>query len=156
MLDPAGQLFEPTDHDWARLRVAERLSEAFEAVIRPRLKVAVTTTVPHIKRPELIPVLDSVVMQQIGMHESDDVAVWVQAIAHVRAVSRDNLLALRTVREHLESKGIHGRSLVRILDAFLWTASPGAGLFRRLEDWERVVRPRGERSLTPPASLHQL
>jgi len=56
---------------------------------------------------------------------SDNVATWVGAIGQVRAVGRGNLAELRAVRDHLRTKGIADRSLVRILDALLWVSSPG-------------------------------
>jgi hypothetical protein len=94
------------------------------------------------KRPGLIPVMDSVVIDQIGARVSDDVATWVVAIGQVRAVGRENLAELQGIREHLRARGIADRSLVRILDALLWVSSPGSGLFSSLTGWERVFRPR--------------
>ena len=100
------------------------------------------TKVPHIKRPRLIPVMDSVVLEQVGARISDDVATWVTAVGMVRTIGRANATELRAIRRHLNAQGIADRSLVRILDALLWTSSPGAGLFSSLVDWERVFRPR--------------
>jgi hypothetical protein len=140
-IDPTWDLFETpeTDAEWET--VAQRLATAFAATKRPGLGLAVITKVLHIKRPWLIPVLDSVVMEQIGATASDDLATWVAAIGQVRAVGRENVTELQAVRDHLRARGIADRSLVRILDALLWVSSPGSGLFSSLTGWERVFRP---------------
>ena len=143
-LDPTWDLFETpeTDAEWAM--IAQRLATAFAATKRPGLGLAVITKVLHIKRPRLIPVMDSVVIEQIGARVSDDVAAWVAAVGQVRAVGRGDLVELRAVRDHLHAKGMADRSLVRILDALLWVSSPGSGLFSSLTGWERVFRPRSD------------
>ncbi len=96
----------------------------------------------HIKRPALIPVLDSLVIGQIGGRVTDDIATWVAVMEHVRAIGKSNMEALRAVRGHLQSEGLPDRSLVRILDSLLWTCAPGSALSGELADWERVFRPR--------------
>ncbi len=144
-LDPSWDLFETleADVDWPTMRAA--LAEAFGTVRRRGIGLAVATKVLHIKRPRLVPVLDSVVVEQVGVRLSDDIESWIDAVAAVRSVGRANLDALREIRRHLETCGVSGRSLVRILDALLWVSSPGAGLFSQLEGWERVVRPGHDR-----------
>jgi hypothetical protein len=104
----------------------------------------VITKVLHIKRPQLIPVLDSLVAEQIGARAGEDLSTWVETVERVRAVGRANLDELRAIQEHLRSNGISDRTLVRILDALLWTSSPGSYLYARLMGWERVVRPRAQ------------
>ena len=141
-LDPEWDLFEMSDEAWAAAGVSSLLRKAFEATKRPTLKLAVITKVLHIKRPRLIPVMDSVVMLQIGAPVSDDIDTWVHAVEEVRRIGRANLEELRTIQSNLDARGYPGRSLVRILDALLWVSSPGSGLFRYLADWERVLRPR--------------
>ena len=140
-LDPTWDLFETPEADAAWATIAQRLAAAFDATKRPGLGIAVVTKVLHIKRPGLIPVMDSVVIEQIGARVSNDVATWVSAIGQVRAVGRENVDELGAVRDHLRARGIADRSLVRILDALLWVSSPGSGLFASLTGWERVFRP---------------
>lgn len=140
-LDPGWDLFETSGADWAGADIAGRLRDAFAATKRPGLGIAVITKVLHIKRPRLIPVLDSVVIGQIGASISDDVSTWVDAIEHTRQVGQANLGELRGIRDHLRAQGIADRTLVRILDALLWTGSPGSGFFSSLSGWERVLRP---------------
>jgi hypothetical protein len=94
----------------------------------------------HIKRPGLVPVLDSLFIEQIGGRVDADPSSLVDAIEHIRGVGRANLPQLRLIREHLRQQSLRDRTLVRILDAPLWTSSPGSGLFPRLGGWERVAR----------------
>ena len=141
-LDPSWDLLQTpwSATEWAL--IGQRLATMFAVTKRRGLGLAVITKVLHIKRPQLIPVMDSVVIEQIGARVSDDVATWVAAIGQVRAVGRRNLAELQAVSDHLRARGIADRSLVRILDALLWVSSPGSGLFSSLAGWERVFRPR--------------
>ncbi len=141
-LDPAWDLIEMSDDAWTASDVERLLEVAFTSVQRPGLQIAVVTKVLHIKRPRLIPVLDSLVLSQIGARYSEDVRTWVAAMKHVRSIGQTNLDGLADIRTHLERNGIGDRSLVRILNSLLWTATPGAALFGHLSQWERVFRPR--------------
>jgi hypothetical protein len=141
-IDPEWDLIEDADNEHVRLTVAPRLHTAFEKVRRPGINVAVATKVLHIKRPRLIPVLDSLVLAQVGSRVSSDPASWVTAVERVRDVGRANVDQLIRIRDHLAERGIEGRSLVRILDALLWLSHPAAGLSQALASWERVLRPR--------------
>jgi hypothetical protein len=142
-LDPDWDLLDLDPAVWEEAGVAALLRRAFEAIHRPGLGIAVTTKVLHIKRPGLVPVLDSLVIAQIGGRVDDDPTSWVDAIEHIRAVGRANLPQLRLIREHLRRVGLLDRTLLRVLDALLWTSSPGSNLFSSLDGWERVVRLRG-------------
>jgi hypothetical protein len=141
-IDPSWDLFETPDAsvDWPTM--AGRLEAALSATRRTGLGLAVITKVLHIKRPRVFPVIDSVVVEQVGARISDDVSTWIDAIGQVRQVGHANLAELRAVRRHLAEAGIADRSLVRILDALLWASSPGSGMFASLAGWERVFRPR--------------
>ncbi len=142
-IDPTWDLVEMADSMWSGT-VAPALQRAFGEIRRRHLGIAVVTKVLHIKRPRLIPVLDSLVLAQVGARATDDVASWVHGTARVREVAIANVDALIAIRDHLAAKGVHGRSLVRILDSLLWTSSSSAGLFASLDGWERVLRPRAE------------
>jgi hypothetical protein len=148
-IDPTWDLFEMEAPTWEAARVPSRLKAAFDATKRPGLHLAVISKVLHIKRPRMFPVLDSVVIQQVGSTISNDVGTWVTAMEHVRAVGRSNLAALNQIREHLAARGMEDRSLVRILDGLLWVSSPGSGLFSHLSGWERVIRPRPQAADAP-------
>lgn len=140
-IDRMWDLFETDPEEWRAASVPAHLAAAFRVTRRPGLHLAVITKVLHIKRPRLFPVLDSVVVSQVGAVISDDIDTWVTAMDHVRDVGRANLESLHQIQTHLDTRGISGRSLVRILDGLLWVSSPGAGMFAQLDGWERVIRP---------------
>lgn len=140
-IDPTWDLVAMSDDEWSSREVSRRLYDAFKAVRRKGLGIAVATKVLHMKRPALIPVLDSLVLAQVGIRPTDDVATWVAGTERVRDVGRSNALALTAIREHLAACGIEGRSTVRILDALLWASHPAAGFSSSLVGWERVLRP---------------
>lgn len=128
-LDPAWDLYELPDEAWAAMRVSARLAAALAAMDAKHRKLAVITKVLHLKRPALVPVLDSLVLDQLGARGLNPVSV----VEHVRGVGRANLEALLAVQRHLATRtGEDGqpirRTLVRITDALLWTAHPGSVL----------------------------
>ncbi len=142
-LDPSWDLIELPDRDWERLGCTELLEAVFAAALAPYRSRAVATKVLHLKRPLLIPILDSLVVEQIGGGERPAIDL----VLHLRAEGQRNRVALRQVQASLQQAGIT-RPLVRILDALLWSGHPAAGL-RALTGWERVIRPA---SGTAPAS----
>jgi hypothetical protein len=73
----------------------------------------------HLKRPRLVPVLDSLVVAQLGSPMPTTPAKAVVLIVHVRRVVNDNSAVLQQIIDYL---GLHGvdRSPVRVLDALLW------------------------------------
>jgi hypothetical protein len=58
-----------------------------------------------------------------------------------------NAVELEAIRHHLSGAGLPPRTFCRILDAILWTASPGAELFGSLTGWEQVLRPRASHQI---------
>jgi hypothetical protein len=80
VIDPMWDLILLADADWAALDVPARLHSLFSQVRRPKLGIAVVTKILHIKRPKLIPVLDSLVLAQIGAGASQDLGTWVSAV----------------------------------------------------------------------------
>ena len=102
-------------------------------MLRTGIDISVATKALHLKRPELMPVLDSLVIAQIGASVSSS-----QSKPETRArQTRDIVLHLRnqalTVREDLEAirRYLHddvgkSRTLVRILDALIWSSHPGS------------------------------
>ena len=94
------------------------------------------TKVLHIKRPSLVPILDSFVERQLGASPAVPTPVL---LAHVRAQGRRNLDALQAIQATLKGAGIE-RSLVRILDALLWSTDPASELGAipgLIAGWER-------------------
>ena len=136
-LDTAWDLYQLSDGAWEAERVSERLARALAAMDAKHRKLAVITKMLHLKRPALVPVLDRLVVDQLGAHGKDPVRV----IEHMRACGRRNLDALLAVQGHLAGMtGEDGlpirRTLVRITDALLWTAHPGSSLHPLLLDWQ--------------------
>lgn len=97
--------------------------------------ISVSTKVLHLKRPQVFPVLDSLVLEQIGATSQSVEAM----LDHLRSVGRENLAILKKVQTQLGDQGVK-RTLVRIMDGLLWASHPDAGLTPKLGRWERVVR----------------
>jgi hypothetical protein len=134
-IDPSWDLVELSDHDWGRLGCTALLEVAFTNAIAPYRNLAVATKVLHLKRPALFPVLDALVVQQIGGVGRPPIAL----LLHLRAEAQRNRAALHRVRANLQAAAIT-RTLIRILDVLLWSSHPGAGI--ALSGWERVIRQR--------------
>jgi hypothetical protein len=128
-------LFRENDARWPELRPL--LAAALEQAVGPYRNLSVATKVLHLKRPHLFPVLDSLVVQQIGAVGRKPA----ELLDHLRAVGRANRDALLLIDAYLDSVGIR-RTPVRVLDALLWASHPAAGLAPRLRRWRHVVTPR--------------
>ena len=103
-----------------------RLFEAF-ADIRG-VGISKMTKALYPKRPELIPMLDSVVQTYLADDDPGPHAPFGErALGLVRAYKRDldrNRAAMRTVRRDLTRRG-YGLSEVRILDLLIWSIAAG-------------------------------
>lgn len=131
-IDSTWDLLLLSDDAWHQQQCRERITELLRTLLGPHRQLAVTTKVLHLKRPRLIPVLDSYVVQMLGgappAPEVSPNAVAMTAIIlieHLREQGRANLPVLQAVQQHLAARGIE-RTLVRILDALLWLSHPGA------------------------------
>ncbi len=136
-LDPTWDLIALDEETWTRTAQAAMAAAIAATVARGR-GLSVATKVLHVKRPGLFPVLDSLVLQQLGATES---VAPVAIVKHLRVEGRRNLDALRAIQAAL--RPAHERSLVRILDALLWSSHPAAGIAPVLGGWEHVLRPVG-------------
>jgi hypothetical protein len=134
-LDPSWDLIELPDREWERFGCTALVEAALAAAIAPYRNLAVATKVLHLKRPSLFPVLDLLVVQQLGGAGR----LPIELLLHLRAEARRNRLALQQVQTNLQQVHIT-RTLVRILDALVWSSHPGAGI-TGLNGWERVIRP---------------
>lgn len=131
------------DGEWSRVGGAERLAEAIEASVGPYRQLSVATKVLHLKRPRLFPVLDSLVIEQIG--GLAHVKRPARLLLHLREQGQRNFPALRAAQKYLAARHPpYERSLVRILDALLWATHPTAGLASMLGRWEHVLRLRAD------------
>jgi hypothetical protein len=111
------------------------LEAAFAVAIAPHRQLAVATKMLHLKRPSLIPILDTLVVDQIGGVGRPPIDL----LLHLRAEAQFNRLALQQVQRNLQVAHIT-RTLARILDALLWSSHPAAGIAMALTGWERVIR----------------
>ena len=135
VLDPSWDLVLLDDDVW-QTQARPNAERGLNALVGPGRGLSVATKVLHLKRPSLYPVLDSLVLQQLGVTES---VSPISAIDHLRAEGQRNRDALLAIQGMLAET--HRRSLVRIMDALLWTSHPASGLSPMLPGWEHVVRP---------------
>jgi hypothetical protein len=106
------------DVHW-RHKVAPVLETALSALMQKGRGVSVSTKMLHLKRPKLVPVLDRLVVEQLGSASPTTPAKAVALIDHLRQVAQQNSEALQRIVKHLGVQGID-RSRVRILDVLLW------------------------------------
>jgi hypothetical protein len=126
-LDIGVDLLAMTDHEWD---------------IGPYRNLAVATKILHLKRPGLFPVLDSLVVDQLGGSGRDPIDM----VSHVRQQGLANIAALSAIQMQLAGLTVQNgpilRTRVRILDGLLWTSHPRTNLSPEvLHGWERIVRP---------------
>lgn len=124
-LDKRWSLFDLTDEAWTDLEVERKIADALGEMIGPGRRLAVVTKVLHMKRPDLIPVCDRLVLDQVGAPPGVDQNPIRSAavIGHMRHEGQRNLPALREIQGRLEGDGYH-RSLVRIFEVLIWQSHP--------------------------------
>lgn len=130
-VSPKWKLFELDDgpfEDFAKPAIAESVQH----LIAHGRGVSVATKVLHIKRPHLIPVCDSLVVQQLRLPAPTTGDATAEVIAWIRREGMSNLVQLRSIQRHLEVAGLH-RSLVRIMDGLLWASHPGTRMFPAIQ-----------------------
>lgn len=133
-LDPAWDLVTTPDELW-QSAVRARVEAALVAAAGPGRGISVGTKVLHLKRPGMFPVLDSLVLQQLGVTES---VPMIKVVEHLRAEGTRNLAGLREIQASIAPRQ---RSLVRLLDILLWASHPAAGLGPSMSPWEHRLRP---------------
>jgi hypothetical protein len=143
-VDPAWQLLMPDD-EWDRRDMPAVIESLMIGMLRKGIDVSVATKALHLKRPELVPVLDSLVIAQIGTKVSSQSKRETRArqtrdiVVHLRAqamVVRDELEAIRDYLRDVVGKE---RTLVRVFDALLWSSHPGsliAPVASLIERWD--------------------
>jgi hypothetical protein len=124
-LDPSWSLFDLTDDSWASLGIEASIANTFSVMFGYGRRLSVVTKVLHMKRPDLIPVCDALVLQQVGAPAGidDDPAKAAAFIAHLRKEGRCNLPGLRVIQDHLQMEG-RTPSLLRIFEALIWQSHP--------------------------------
>lgn len=114
------------ESDW--VRHGQAIQVAIETLIEPNgISIAGATKILHMKRPLLIPILDSYVgsvLQTSKPRKKTELASWSwRTIVQLRSILLENRDSMSTIQEILQREGI-ARSQVRILDALLWTLDP--------------------------------
>lgn len=138
-------LIETDDPAWEATGAPDLIEAALIAMVGAGRGVSVGTKMLHLKRPNLFPILDELVLQLVGAGISRDAPPETRArraaqvVLHLRREGLKNADALRTIRASLAESGFD-RSLVRILDAVLWLSHPAAGGVRRVFEC-RVAAP---------------
>jgi hypothetical protein len=137
-------LFMPED-DWVGLGMAQAIEALMLAMLRKGIDVSVATKALHLKRPWLMPVLDSLVIAQLGTRVSGSGSKRETRARQAAAIVvhlREQGLAVREdlelIQVYLRDVVGRERSLVRILDALLWSSHPGsliAPVSRLIERW---------------------
>jgi hypothetical protein len=140
-IDASWGLLDLTDAEWEEARVPDRLGAALAEMVGDHRGLSVATKLLHLKRPALVPILDSLVVDQLGGRST----TATRLIEHMRVEGRRNLDALQVIQDGLATlTGADGepirRSLVRILDVLLWATHPASALYPVLGGWRSEFR----------------
>jgi hypothetical protein len=113
------------------------MQQAWRALSTPRRGPRDAPQPPRAADDLLTPPLGNrlLVVEQIGGVGRPPIAL----LLHLRGEAQRNRLTLHQVQTNLQKAHIT-RTLIRILDALLWSSHPGAGI-TALTGWERVIRP---------------
>jgi hypothetical protein len=126
-------IVQADEEAWVTANGDALLSQAIAACIHPGIGLASATKVLHLKRPYLVPILDRLVAEMMGVNLPDNpsatqrVAIGQQLAAAIRREGRRNIQVLRSIQEELATEGIE-RPLIRIFDGILWYSHPAAGV----------------------------
>ena len=129
-------LFQTSDILWKRRNCDELLDSALSGILAKGRGISVATKMLHIKRPRLFPVLDSYVVETIG---GTPKTPNIELLRHVRREGRRNLAEMERIQAYLAERGVR-RSLVRIMDALLWTSYPKSAYYpmrELLNEWSK-------------------
>jgi hypothetical protein len=130
-IHPDWDLLEVTPQDWSSIDCCRLICVAIEKMSVMRVGRAMATKVLHMKRPLLVPILDSLVVETVGGRAGESPTPTDVLVDHLRAVTRDNAAALTEIQGRLHCRAIQP-SRVRILGAILWTVHPQSSLHASL------------------------
>ena len=126
-------LVEAEDREWAAISGDALLADAIRACVHPGIGLAGATKLLHLKRPRLIPILDQLVAEMMGVSlpasptVEQRVAIAQRLASAIRREARSNVEVLRRIRTQLATGEIT-RPLIRIFDAILWFSHPAASV----------------------------
>jgi hypothetical protein len=127
-VDPGWDAFLTPDDEWEQAEVLGRIASLVDAILGPGVGVSVATKALHIKRPALIPICDSYVLQLMGIPGITGASA-AALIQHLRDTREELLPVLDDLQARLRAVGID-RSLVRIMDVLIWGSHPDTWLYR--------------------------
>jgi hypothetical protein len=127
-VDRAWDAFLTPDDEWERSGVLLRVTALIDAILGRGVGVSVATKVLHIKRPALIPICDSYVLQLMGIPGNRGASA-ASLIQHLRDSREELLPVLNDIQARLRAVGID-RTLVRIMDVLVWRSHPDTWLHR--------------------------
>jgi hypothetical protein len=143
-IDPRWDAATTSESTWRRAGIERKVEAAFEAMCGPHLGLSVVSKMLYLKRPRLIPLLDALVVEQLGLGVPSTATPDVKAgyaarvIAHLATQARANLGALAGIQRDLEAEGIE-LSAIRLIDILVWSSHPGASLRAPIERHIRVM-----------------
>jgi hypothetical protein len=146
-INPEWDAVSTSEHEWHQLQIGPRLEEAFAAMCGPYRGLSIVSKVLHLKRPRLVPLLDALVIEQLGQPVSATSTGPVKAraaaqiITHLAGQARANRTAVTELQDELHADGIY-RSAIRLMDILIWAAHPAAGLRAPLERRIRLIEPK--------------
>jgi hypothetical protein len=120
-----------SDAQWEAAR--PYIKGALVGITAPGRNVSVATKMLHLKRPELFPVLDALVVERIGgsyytgKFAERRAERSLQFIEHLRTQAIASRVALEEIRSRLAAVELP-RTLTRILDGLLWMTNPASEL----------------------------
>jgi hypothetical protein len=134
LLDPAWSMTTMSEAEWNRHRVVVKVAAAIGAFGATWPNVAVVSKLLYLKRPELVPIIDSYVIDHLGPVGSARGAI--RRLRENCVANRDVLLA---IQDRLRTQQLE-RTPLRILETCLWAAHPRSPVALESGAWERVVR----------------
>jgi hypothetical protein len=139
-LAPHWDLVEASPGQWASGHCRQRLCKAIEEAASARgVGPAIATKVLHLKRPRLVPILDSLVIETVGGNAGENPTPVPVALDQLRIVALDNGPTLSMIQDRLELRFVPSKT--RILDAILWTAHPRSPRHAELH-WPTRIGPK--------------
>jgi hypothetical protein len=121
------------DAQWAALDGDALVATAIAACIRPGIGLAGATKLLHLKRPRVMPILDQLVAEMMGVALPSSPAPEARAAlarrlaTAIRRESRRNVKQLQRIQTDLGRREVL-QPLIRIFDAILWSSHPAASV----------------------------
>jgi hypothetical protein len=121
------------DMQWEAVDGDTLVATAIAACLRPGIGLAGATKLLHLKRPRVMPILDQLVAEMMGVTLPGSPAAGARAAlarrltTAIRRESRRNVQPLQRIQTDLAKRDIV-QPLIRIFDAILWSSHPAASV----------------------------